>query len=296
MFFLQRLAVSATIVLTMAKFLLPIVILSLLLCSCKSYLKSESGLYDVELNRSLRVPLDGWWHPDKPTTRVSKKHGRVYVAPLDISQVEDDEPELSRLLIPQMHDYMVTYLSKTIEQANKKNKAYWRLTDDANKADIRMDMAVVSLKPQRPVLRWLFFLGSFASPIPGTGTVAAHFTEGDICIEFTIRDSHTGELLFAMKDSNRATTRLYKAEAYTREGQADKNLKLWAQKIAHLVRYYTEHQGEKYNIEEALPRPSLVKGLILGEQARDDQASPSPTSQQAPELQKPVPHAAVLAD
>ena len=278
-----------------AKVLLPIVICSLILCSCKSYLKSESGLYDVELNRSLRVPLDGWWHPDKPTTRVSKKHGWVYVAPLDISRVEEDEPKLSRLLIPQMHGYMVTYLSKTIERANKKNKADWRLTNDAKKADIRMDMAVVSLKPQRPVLRWLFFLGSFASPIPGTGTVAAHFTEGDICIEFTIRDNHTGELLFAMKDSNRATTRLYKAEAYTQEGQADKNLKLWAQKIANLVRYYTEHQGERFDIEEALPRPPLVKGLIRGEEAQEDDVSSSATSQKAPEMQKPAPHAAASA-
>ena len=259
---------------------------ALLLTSCGSSLESESGLYDVELKHSIKVPIDGWWSWGKGPVFKDKKSGYVYIAPLDISLVQEDEPELSALLVPQMHDYMVAYLTRVLDEANKANHTRWKITTDPSKADFRMNMAVVSLRPQRPVLRWLFFVGSFFSPIPGTGTIAGKFTNGDICIEFTIRNNRTGELLYAMKDSNRATTRLYKSEAYNSEGQADKNLQIWAQKIARLVRFYTSDKYSNQDISDLVNNTSVVRALFYRiETGVEDE---NMASQNAPEIDGPT--------
>lgn len=259
---------------------------ALLLTSCGSSLESESGLYDVELKHSIKVPIDGWWSWGKGPVFKDKKSGYVYIAPLDISLVKEDEPELSALLVPQMHDYMVAYLTRVLDEANKANHTRWKITTDPSKADFRMDMAVVSLHPQRPVLRWIFFVGSFFSPIPGTGTIAGKFTNGDICIEFTIRNNRTGELLYAMKDSNRATTRLYKSEAYNSEGQADKNLQIWAQKIARLVRFYTSDKYSNQDISDLVNNTSVVRALFYRiETGVEDE---NMASQNAPEIDGPT--------
>lgn len=259
---------------------------ALILSSCGSSLESESGLYDVELHHSIKVPIDGWWSWGKGPVFKDKKSGYVYIAPLDISLVQEDEPELSALLVPQMHDYMVAYLTRVLDEANKANHTRWKITTDPSKADFRMNMAVVSLRPQRPVLRWIFFVGSFFSPIPGTGTIAGKFTNGDICIEFTIRNNRTGELLYAMKDSNRATTRLYKSEAYNSEGQADKNLQIWAQKIARLVRFYTSDKYSNQDISDLVNNTSVVRALFYRiETGVEDETM---ASQNAPEIEGPT--------
>lgn len=259
---------------------------ALLLTSCGSSLESESGLYDVELKHSIKVPIDGWWSWGKGPVFKDKKSGYVYIAPLDISLVKEDEPELSALLVPQMHDYMVAYLTRVLDEANKANHTRWKITTDPSKADFRMNMAVVSLRPQRPVLRWIFFVGSFFSPIPGTGTIAGKFTNGDICIEFTIRNNRTGELLYAMKDSNRTTTRLYKSEAYNSEGQADKNLQFWAQKIARLVRFYTSDKYSNQDISDLVNNTSVVRALFYRiETGVEDE---NMASQNAPEIDGPT--------
>ena len=259
---------------------------ALILSSCGSSLESESGLYDVELKHSIKVPIDGWWSWGKGPVFRDKKSGYVYIAPLDISLVQEDEPELSALLVPQMHDYMIAYLTRVLDEANKANHTRWKITTDPSKADFRMNMAVVSLRPQRPVLRWIFFVGSFFSPIPGTGTIAGKFTNGDICIEFTIRNNRTGELLYAMKDSNRATTRLYKAEAYHSEGQADKNLQIWAQKIARLVRFYTSDKYSNQDISDLVNNTSVVRALFYRiETGVEDETM---ASQNAPEIDGPT--------
>lgn len=210
-------------------------LLSLLFTSCARHpLASESGLYDVQLQHSWKAPVDGAWVWGEGHPFPNKKGGYIYVAPLDISKVVNDEPELAPLMVPQMHAYVVEELSRELRKNYIPGKQEWQLTFDPKQADIRIDMALVHFRPQRPFLRLFSSIGSFFSPVPGVGTVAGRFAEGDICIEITICNNHNGALLAAFKDSNREKTRLFKAEAYSRSGNADANLQAWAHGLARL--------------------------------------------------------------
>lgn len=219
--------------------LLLLALVSLLCVSCAQQhtLVSESGLYDVKLNRSLKIMVNGGWTWGGGNPYLHQKTGAIYIAPMDISKVEQDEPELAPLMVPQMHQYMVDFIDKALQESNAANKANWTLTDDPAKSDIRIDTALVHFRPQRPGLRILSSIGGHFVKVPGVTGVVGKFAEGDICIELTIRDSKSGQLYMACKDSNRKTARLISAEAYKRSGNADVNLKAWAEKLGKLIRY-----------------------------------------------------------
>lgn len=236
----------------------PLAALSLLFYSCSHSLESESGLYKVALDKSYKVALDGYWitpvdHLDKRT-----KTGTIYIAPLDVSLVEKDEPELSKLIITQMHGLFVEEMEKMLKEGNAANKSNWVLTDDPHHASIRVDIAVVHLRPQNPAMRIIGTVGSFFSPVPGTGAVVDTLTEGDICIEATVRDGRTGDLLFAMKDSNRQKTKLYKADAYKKEGNVDANMHAWARKLAYFFRNCANDRLGNRTLKQAIEERSFI--------------------------------------
>lgn len=206
-----------------------------LLASCRS-LDSESGLYDVKLGHTYKVPVDGIWFWGKGNPFPGKTDGAIYVAPMDVSLVAKEEPERVQLLRPQMYEYIVTDLHDSLAEANRANNMSWKLTANPAGADLRIDIALVHFKPQRPGLRLLSSIGGHFVKVPGVSDVVGHFAEGDIRIEVAIRNNRDGQLLMAAKDSNRKKARLYSADAYSRTGNADVNLRAWAHKIAVLVR------------------------------------------------------------
>lgn len=211
-------------------------LISLLLCSCGHNLESESGLYNVELESSYRVALDGYWVTPKESMTRQEKKGTIYIAPIDVSKVQEKEPELCKLITTDMRKLFVSELKKALKDVNAANKRSWSLTDNPKKASVRVDIAVVRLRAQLPTLRVLGNAGSLLAPVPGTGVVVDSLTDGDICIEATIKDARTNELLFAMKDSNRKKTRLYQVDAYRKSGNVRSNMKAWAEKLAYLFR------------------------------------------------------------
>ncbi len=215
--------------------------LSLLVLICSSCsqvhsLASESGLYDVELRRAPKALVDGGWTWGGGNPYLHKKKGAICITPLDVSKVVDDEPELAPLMVSQMQDYIVRYVGDALRKANEANHQHWVLTDKPEHADIRVDMALVHFRPQNPVLRVLSNVLSPFSKVPGMTGVVGSFAQGDICIELTIRDVRTGKLFLACKDSNRKKTRLISAAAYRKSGNADVNLRGWAQKLGNLIR------------------------------------------------------------
>lgn len=210
---------------------------SMLFVSCShKTLTSESGLYNVTLNEHLKSPVDGMWTWGKGNPYLKQKSGFIYIAPLNISMVAKEHPNLAPLMRPQMHDYMVQAYANMLKDANAKNGTNWQLTFNPAQANVRIDMALVAFEPQRPKLRLVGELLGFMAPVPGIGRVVGKFSKGDITIEATIRDCKNNQLLMALKDSNRKSTRLYSAEAYTKEGNADVNLRSWARMLAHICR------------------------------------------------------------
>lgn len=218
--------------------LLTIVTVMVLLVTtgCRHTLKSESGLYDVKLERNYKVAADGVWLWGGGNPYAAQQSGRVYVAPMDVSHVEGADAHLLQLLQIQMYSNMVTCIGTSLKESNKANGTDWRVTDNPAEACVRIDTALVHFKPQRPVFRVLSGVLSIFSPIPGASSVAAYIGEGDVCLECTVRDTRTGQLLMAFKDSNRKKARLYTAEAYSRSGNADANLQDWAERIGHTFR------------------------------------------------------------
>lgn len=205
-------------------------------------LDSESGLYDVKLERNLKAMVDGGWTWGGGNPYANMKQGAIYIAPLDISKVVQSQPKLAPLLVPQMHDFVVEAVGKTLSETNAANASQWSLTDDPAKAAVRVDMAVVHFRPQRPALRLLSSIGGHFVKVPGVSDVVGSFAKGDICLEMTIRDTKSGKLLLACKDSNRKTARLISADAYSRSGNADTNLRYWAERLAFLIHLGTSSE------------------------------------------------------
>ncbi len=211
---------------------------ALLLSSCslvEQRLASESGLYDVPLTHSIKVPVDGYWTWGKGNAAVDKKDLCFYVAPLDVSRVQEDHPELAPTMVMQMHDLMRCKLTEAFNEANAANQTRWHLTEQAGQADLRIDLAVVTLRKRRPILHIVAKVLGYVAPT-GVGDAVDLIAEGDITIEGTIRRSSDNALLLAFKDANRAPLRFYHKNTYLRTGHVDANLKLWAEKLARLCR------------------------------------------------------------
>ncbi len=209
--------------------------LLLALSSCKSTLKSESGLYDVPLKHSYKDPVDGSWLWDGVHPYAYSKNVRIYLAPIDVSLIAKKHPTLAPLLAEQFKKRIEEQFSAFFKKHNKRNDIGWELTTNPKGAQMRLNFAVVKFTPQYPVLRTLITAGSFFSPIPGVGTVAATFVEGSIGMEATVRDTSSKQLYLAFKDSNRKPVFLYQANAYSSTGQADTNFSHWASKMASLM-------------------------------------------------------------
>ncbi len=208
-----------------------------LLTSCVAQnLQSESGLYNVTLHHHYKAVVDGAWTWGKGNPFAHQKSGRMYVAPLDISAVEKDYPELAPDMVSQMHKLMSKELAKSFREINRANKTQWGLTNNPAEADLRVNMAVVSLRTQRPGLWVMGSAASAAAPIPGLGLAVDEATKGDIVIEGTLRNNRTGELLLAFKDSNRAKLRFYHKNKYKVDGNVVANLQEWAEGMAKLCR------------------------------------------------------------
>ena len=186
-------------------------ILSCICCmfitACGHTLSSESGLYDVELRQHVKMPIDGVWSWGKGNPYVNKKTGYIYIAPLDISNIAEDEPELAPLMIPQMHDYMVSEFAAILREMNRTNQTNWQLSASPEPANIHIRTALVHFAPQRPWLRVLGKIAEYILPVPGVERAVGVFSKGDICIEASIRDAKSGLLLMAFKDSNQKTTK-----------------------------------------------------------------------------------------
>lgn len=209
---------------------------SMAMVACKQTLVSESGLYNVELKRHPKVLADGIWTWGKGNPYARQKSGKIYIHPLDVSKVSREHAKASRVMVVQMHDYMVQSIAAELKELNKANKINWVLTTNPAEADVSIRTAIVKFVPQKPKLKAVSAIGSTVTGVPGVSKLMGIIADGNIVIEGTMRDARTGQLFLAFKDANRKTVRLYSDEAYTETGNADANLKEWAKNIASVVR------------------------------------------------------------
>lgn len=235
----------------------------LLMVSCaQRSLISESGLYHVALVEDLKSPVDGIWTWGKGNPYLHQKSGHIYIAPMDVRLAAREHPDMAPLMRPQMHDYMVQAFVEMLKDANKKNHSNWKLTNNPAEAQIRIDTALVHFEPQMPKMKVVGKVAGFMSPIPGVGQVIGRFAKGDITIEATIRDCKNGRLLMALKDSNRKPTRLFRADGYSKTGNADVNLQSWARLLAHICRAAWYDELGNTTLQEKFKDYTYAEALI----------------------------------
>lgn len=210
---------------------------SLTMVSCQHNLESESGLYNVELKHNPKVLVDGGWSWGKGNPYAHKKNGKIYIHPMNISKVSQKHPQTTQIMVVQMQDYMVQEFAAQLKELNRANRTNWKLTTNPAEADVCFQTALVKFEPQKPTLKAVSAIGNITGGIPGVSKLLSIIADGNIVIEGTIRDAKSGQLLFAFKDSNRKTVRLYRKEAYSETGNADANLKEWAKNLATIVRF-----------------------------------------------------------
>lgn len=236
----------------------------LLLASCGHTLQSESGLYNVKLERTVKVPVKGFWTWGKGNPYANQKTGSIYIHPLDVSRVQKEYPDLAPIFQIQMQDYTVQAIAKSLRELNAANNTNWVITTNPAQADVCINMALVHFSAQRPGLGVAAKVGSVFAPVPGVGTVVGSVASGDICIECTMRDTKTGQLLMAFKDENRKKARIYSSAAYSRSGNADLNLKEWAQDMADIIRGTAFDRIGNGTYRDRLNERSSVGSMIDG--------------------------------
>lgn len=214
-----------------------IVLAGFSMVSCQTQLKSESGLYKVELKKSSKVLVDGVWTWGKGNPYASQKSGNIYIHPLDVSKIRGQYPKEASLMVVQMHDYMVQSFVQNLRESNTANKTNWKLTTNPSAADVCVRTAIVKFRPQKPAAKVAAGVMSMVSSMPGVTKVCSIIADGNITIEGTIRDARSGQLLLAFKDSNRKKVRLYTKEAYEKTGNADANLREWAENLGKVIRF-----------------------------------------------------------
>ena len=211
-------------------------LISFLIVSCQQRMQSESGLYNVTLQKNIKVPVNGYWTWGKGNPYAGKKDLRIYIHPMDVSRIMKKDPEAAPVMAIQMQDYMVQAIAAAINDANAANKTNISITTTPSEADVCIHTALVDFRCQRPVLKTANAVGGSFVNIPGFSNVMGYISNGNIVIECTMRDTRTGQLLMAFKDANRKSVRIYHKEAYSYTGNADANLKEWAAMMAKVIR------------------------------------------------------------
>lgn len=234
----------------------------LLISGCRHTLESESGLYEVSLERNYKVPVRGLWLWGGGNPYAHQKTGKIYISPMGVSHVKDADAHMLQLLRVQMYSHMVTGIGASLRDINKKNGMNWKVTSNPAEADVRIDTELVHFKPQRPGLRIVSAVASF-TPIPGLSKIAAYIGEGDICLECTLRDSRSGQLYAAFKDANRKKARLYTAEAYSADGNADVNLREWAEMLGRVIRECAFDRLGNGTLKEKIENRSVGEAILL---------------------------------
>lgn len=250
---MRRECLSATLPQVKSLHLLLLILLSTLVCQCTT-LQSESGLYDVSLERNIKLDVKGSWFTDTPDPNIQQQEGSLYIAPLDIRLVHEEEPELSTILQQKMGEYLQESISTTLQET----QSNWNIVAIPETATLRIDLAIVHFRPQKPLLNLTGQIAGHFSPVPFIGDAVETIAGGDIVMEGTIRDVKTGELLVAFKDSNRKKGRLYDGSMFTKLGPAEASLKSWAYSLSQLI------MAGKYAAETGKTVKELIKDESLG--------------------------------
>lgn len=202
---------------------------------CQRDLTPVSPLITHPLVHEKTCPLDGVWSAPKTGDFTKRKTLYVHFAPLGTTFIEGKYPKEAQAMKKLMHDHLVKHVGAGLADINNMAHTDWQVTETPGQADIVIETAIVKLKPTQGVVNAIGTIGSFFSPIPGTGTIISQFTKGGIGIEGRIVDTRTKRPLFEFKDTNKDETILFSFNDYGRFGHDEESLEKWAQILAKLI-------------------------------------------------------------
>ncbi len=202
---------------------------------CQRDLPPGSPLITHPLVHESSCPLDGIWSARKTGELTKRKTLYVHFSPLGTTLIEGKYPKEAQAMKTLMHDPLVKHVGGALAEIHNKAHTNWQVTEKPGQADIVIETAIVKLKPTKGVINAIGTIGSFFSPIPGTGTIISQFTKGGIGIEGRIVDTRTKRSLFEFKDTNKDETIIFSFNDYGRFGHDEESLEKWAQILAKLI-------------------------------------------------------------
>lgn len=226
----------------------------------------------LEANRE-RAPFHGYteFEPEK-YIKVKKTPAKVWVAPVDVSQLtkdEDDEDEIEEIkeLARFFREIVIIHLRageerglgedfftvevlekkpteeiKTSPTTNEENSRSEKATEKEPEAElsevIELKLALTDLVATKPIVNAVGSVAGFF--VPGGGLIN-YFGEGSVAMEGFVE----GQALFEQyKDREGQKTSVFTIKDYTRFRHIRVALSDWARQIAELIRSTPEHQVE----------------------------------------------------
>lgn len=172
-------------------------------------------------------PFDGIWVD--PTTKTQKTPKRtLYIAPTTINFLT---PPMDDAKDQQTAQQLASYLDNKLKQDLGKLPAEQIiLVDSPKKAEVMMEIALVTIKPTKSYLNYLSMGTSFF--VPYVSSVFSKFSSGEMVMVCKFSDAQTKKPMAIMADYRPDEPALLGSfRDYTRFGHHYKTIDMWSNKL-----------------------------------------------------------------
>ncbi|MCE9609164.1 MAG: DUF3313 domain-containing protein [Chthoniobacter sp.] len=189
-----------------------------------------------------RAPFNAVWVSPK-FEAVRANYRGINIAPVNTHYLRAvDRPLVTMLEGPKAKDRPVAASAEVLRQAfvaafRDAPGGRYQLTSGRGPAVLSLELALVELNPTNVVGNAVKY------GAPG-GSVVAPATKGNCAIEGKLKDSRTGELLFAFADNEHDKFGIVSLRDFSSYGHARSTMKDWAKQFAELMRTPASHKVE----------------------------------------------------
>lgn len=189
-----------------------------------------------------RAPFNAVWVSPK-FEAVRGNYRGIQIAPVNTQYLRTvDRPLVTMMEGPKAKDRPVAGSAEVLHKAfvaafRDAPGGRYQLTSGGGPAVLTLELALVELNPTNVVGNAVKY------GAPG-GSVVAPATKGNCAIEGKLKDSRTGELLFAFADNEQDKFGIVSLRDFSSYGHARAAMKDWAKQFAELMRTAASHKVE----------------------------------------------------
>lgn len=201
---------------------------TLYLTSCANDLeKIPTTPFATQKLEKWNDPFDGIWVDPTTKTQKTPKH-TLYVAPTTIDFLT---PPMDDAEDQQTAQQLAAYLDNKLKQdLGKLSAEQIKLVDSPQKAEVMMEIALVTIKPTKSYLNYLSMGTSFF--VPYVSSIFSKFSSGEMVMVCKFSDAQTKKPMAIMADYRPDEPALLGSfRDYTRFGHHYKTIDMWSNKL-----------------------------------------------------------------